>query len=767
MRKQKNQYSFIAKSRLAGLFLAIMLLLGSSSALRATDSQCYKGALKIPGTNSVSNYLTLAQAGPILENEHVTLNWQQDGNLVLYFSNTEAIWTSDTDGKGKILSFSSDGQLTIADASGVVIWSASTESGNLLKIKPDHNLVLLNSGGQVIWETGTTWSATQLAADGIRHTVDAKGESAQDFLVPQRTSYKYLHFILRGADGGKRVVEEAGGKVRHQVAGGSGATINAVFSIGTGSNMIPPGSILRTIVGLKGSSKNSQASLGANGGGGTAVLLLKPDEEEWTLLMVAGGGGGGFSNCCTIKKAGNPGQSGESGTDGGGYGGSSGGQDGQQGNDSHDGTSDPGGGTYLADYPGNGWKNQQYIDPAPHLSDAPLGGKSPNGSWGFGGGGAGHQGGGGGGGFSGGGAGWFGASGGGGGSYVDLEMAVSQLRTMNGNTLDPKEGYVEYWFSLDERIVAAPISYIKSAKNPTKSIEVLDGDPQNGTNIQLATYKKLPGQQWQLHGTSLRWIKYLNKCLDLDHSNTANATNIQLHDCNGTDAQNWIYDVGAQAIRSKIDFNKCLDADHGVLNNFRDGTNIQLYQCNDTSPQQWIIDGIPSSMPTGNNNRIQLVKDRDKCVEVKNGKTANGTNIQLAQCRQANSQYFVFDRRAIKMQAAGDNPGKCLDIDPTTPPIETVGLMETTTFDISDSAYKEFLEITGLDIEKEYHWNVLLRDCSNTNHQEWIYDGIGKTIRWGLNTDMCLDLENDNMDTGANIQVFRCNGTDAQRFEIN
>lgn len=124
--------------------------------------------------------------------------------------------------------------------------------------------------------------------DSQIHTIDYPGWEIRDFYIPQNVQHDYLYLHAEGADGGARIVKEAGGSIRHIVNGGSGATIKAIFKIGTGTGEIPPGSLIRMIVGGAGKSRTSQASLSGGGGGGTAVLFKAPDKSysEFQLLMV-------------------------------------------------------------------------------------------------------------------------------------------------------------------------------------------------------------------------------------------------------------------------------------------------------------------------------------------------------------------------------------------------------------------------------------------------------------------------------------------------
>jgi hypothetical protein len=230
--------------------------------------------------------------------------------------------------------------------------------------------------------------------------------------------------------------------------------------------------------------------------------------------------------------------------------------------------------------------------------------------------------------------------------------------------------------------------------------------------------------------TNIRSAENFNKCIDLDHSNTADGSNIQLWDCNGTDAQHWIYDVANQMIRSKVDFNKCDDLVNGSTTG---GTNIQLYDCVNgmTTPNQhWVVDGVLSALPTATNQRIHVVAAPNKCLDVANYNIANSTNIQLSECKDHPAQYFTFDGRAIKLQA---HPDKCLD-----------------------------LSLSKTDNGK----NIQLFDCNGTDAQNWIYDGFAKAFRSAIDASKCLDVDHSNFTNATNIQLWDCNGTGAQQFEI-
>ncbi|HEU5470594.1 MAG TPA: lectin [Actinophytocola sp.] len=113
----------------------------------------------------------------------------------------------------------------------------------------------------------------------------------------------------------------------------------------------------------------------------------------------------------------------------------------------------------------------------------------------------------------------------------------------------------------------------------------------------------------------------IGKCLDVAASGTADGTRIQIHDCNGTGAQNWTL-ASDGSLRA---LGKCLDVDHSGR---ADGTRIQLWTCNGTSAQQWWPrpDGGLRNPPSG------------KCLDVPNSNTANGTAVQLWTCNGTDAQ---------------------------------------------------------------------------------------------------------------------------------
>lgn len=118
-------------------------------------------------------------------------------------------------------------------------------------------------------------------------------------------------------------------------------------------------------------------------------------------------------------------------------------------------------------------------------------------------------------------------------------------------------------------------------------------------------------------------------CLDVPFASRANGEDLWMWQCNGLSAQNWTYDRGTQQV--KVFGNKCLDLENAWT---RNGTPVQIWDCKtywdrSTSrvkalPQQrWYVS------VTG---QIQSAIDPTKCLDVRGWGTANRTRVQIWDC---------------------------------------------------------------------------------------------------------------------------------------
>jgi hypothetical protein len=115
-------------------------------------------------------------------------------------------------------------------------------------------LAVVFSNTATFGQTGQTGTLIQ---DGASHEINKVGSFYTDYTIPSDGAYPYLTLTARGADGGKAWIEALEGfkyVVKRTGKGGQGATVTATFKIGTGIGELIPGSKLRTIIGVAGSS---------------------------------------------------------------------------------------------------------------------------------------------------------------------------------------------------------------------------------------------------------------------------------------------------------------------------------------------------------------------------------------------------------------------------------------------------------------------------------------------------------------------------------
>lgn len=113
-------------------------------------------------------------------------------------------------------------------------------------------------------------------------------------------------------------------------------------------------------------------------------------------------------------------------------------------------------------------------------------------------------------------------------------------------------------------------------------------------------------------------------CVDVAGASNADGTPIQLHGCNGVDAQKWTLGTDG-TVRA---LGKCLDVQGGST---ADGAVVQLYTCNGTGAQKWVHTQAGDLTNTGAN----------KCLDAKGGSSADGTRLQIWTCTGAANQKWT------------------------------------------------------------------------------------------------------------------------------
>jgi hypothetical protein len=115
------------------------------------------------------------------------------------------------------------------------------------------------------------------------------------------------------------------------------------------------------------------------------------------------------------------------------------------------------------------------------------------------------------------------------------------------------------------------------------------------------------------------------KCMDDDHSSTADGTRVQIWDCNGTAAQQWT----VQADGTVRVFGKCLDLTGAGTAN---GTPAQIWTCHGGGNQLW--------SPRGDGSLLNPASGR--CLDLPGSNTTNGTQLVIWDCTGGANQRWLL-----------------------------------------------------------------------------------------------------------------------------
>jgi uncharacterized repeat protein (TIGR02543 family) len=168
----------------------------------------------------------------------------------------------------------------------------------------------------------------------------------------------------------------------------------------------------------------------------------------------------------------------------------------------------------------------------------------------------------------------------------------------------------------------------------------------SGAAIQQYTANGTAAQKWKLFTNtdgSYTIASALNEnlVLDLPGAQTANSTKLQLYQSNGTGAQKFRLNAlvpllpnGTYTITTALASNKVLDvAAAGTAN----GTNIQIYQSNGTAAQKFTL-----SYDTQTGYYTITNPNARKVLDVAAAGTTNGTNVQLYQSNGTRAQKWTI-----------------------------------------------------------------------------------------------------------------------------
>ncbi|KAJ6556122.1 ricin B lectin domain-containing protein [Mycena capillaripes] len=201
-----------------------------------------------------------------------------------------------------------------------------------------------------------------------------------------------------------------------------------------------------------------------------------------------------------------------------------------------------------------------------------------------------------------------------------------------------------------------------------KCIDVKDGVNADGTKLQI--WDCTEGNTNQLFtvisnaGGLIQWAG-TNKCIDLTNGAMTDNTQLQIWTCGGGNTnQEWVpaQDVQEVTIAAQISLNNIAGPFCIVGTSNTDGASVVIAECANSKflspfPNGNATWAVPLTLNTGTITTF----GGSKCLDVKDGSTANGNRLQLWTCTEGDTnQQFTVGNTGSQIKWAGTN--KCLDL---------------------------------------------------------------------------------------------------------
>ena len=170
-------------------------------------------------------------------------------------------------------------------------------------------------------------------------------------------------------------------------------------------------------------------------------------------------------------------------------------------------------------------------------------------------------------------------------------------------------------------------------------MEVADGSAANGANVQQwGADKASSGNMWRVVSAGDGYYYLCSQvdgkntyCLDVTAKKTDNGTNMEIYTSKQNDAQKFKFlenEDGSYKIVTKISGDKsCVEVSDGSSES---GANIQQWEINGFNCQDWILEPVTDPGYTMDTSKIYMFKNADSglYMDVTGGAAENGTNVQ-------------------------------------------------------------------------------------------------------------------------------------------
>ena len=386
------------------------------------------------------------------------------------------------------------------------------------------------------------------------------------------------------------------------------------------------------------------------------------------------------------------------------------------------------------------------------------------------------------------------------------------------------EKFVSKYEKLDElansnkNTIADGKYVIHTALNSSFGLDVKGGSTSNYGNIQLYVNNDSTAQAFKVSHDAQGYVTFTNvnsgKVLDVSGGIASNGRNVQQYTSNGTRSQKWVIKKSGNGytIVSALDSNFVLDLSSGKVNN---GQNIQIYSSNGSNAQKWDLTKYMTKqekldqLAVENKNaigdgvyKIGNAQNSNYVLDIASGSKNNGANVQLYLSNGSTAQSFkvTHDTNGY-VTFTNVNSGRALDVSGgkvvNSRNIQQYYSNDTksqkwivkksnsgyTIISALDSNY--VLDLSGGKVVNSR--NIQLYQSNGSTAQQWTFEKnvtererldematqnksmMDDGVYYIKNRDVkfALDVSGGSAYSGANVQLYSLNKTDAQKWLVS
>lgn len=404
----------------------------------------------------------------------------------------------------------------------------------------------------------------------------------------------------------------------------------------------------------------------------------------------------------------------------------------------------------------------------------------------------------------------------------------TNVQLYNGNGSDAQNWNIEKFVSKYEQLdvlassnkntIADGVYVISSFMNSKYVLDVKGGSTSNCGNVQLYVNNDSTAQAFKVSHDAQGYVTFTNvnsgKVLDVSGGIARNGRNVQQYTSNGTRSQKWVIKKSGNGytIVSALDSNFVLDLSSGKVNN---GQNIQIYSSNDSNAQKWNFTKYMTKqekldqLAAENKNtladgvyKIGNAQNSNYVLDIASGSKNNGANVQLYLSNGTTAQSFTVSHDAQGyVTFTNVNSGRALDVSggkvANYSNIQQYNSNGTksqkwivkksnsgyTIISALDSNY--VLDLSGGKVVNSR--NIQLYQSNGSTAQQWTFEKnitererldematqnksmMDDGVYYIKNRDVkfALDVSGGSAYSGANVQLYSLNKTDAQKWLVS